>query len=239
MVKLTSSMPSPCASTTDAAGGRSRPKLWNSSHQVWGDYLNPGLRRISNLGPAAGWTTAASAPMWLPIGRTTSCATFVTGSGSPPAIPSASTLHRHMLDGRFFRNDPDVFSCSGDGKGRKFRNSTNSPPPSATPCSSSTTSWGTGLFLRRHISEYTPEQKQLLAEMFPSLEVKVTRFTNAGRSTPLNSKWKIRSIPPWSTWVPNLLPLDLPPGQVPSRLLICTGSLYWSPSRPPLPGPTK
>lgn len=139
----------------------------------------------------------------------------------------ASTLHRHMLDGRFFRNDPDVFLLRDGKRGRNFNK--------LTPAQRHTLFFlnnllGGLVFFSDDISEYTPEQKQLLAEMFPSLEAKVTRFTNAGDLYTIEFQVENKEYTALVNLGPKPASLDLPPGQwFHPRLLICTGSLHLEP----------
>ncbi len=85
-----------------------------------------------------------------------------------------STLHRHMLDKRFFGNDPDVFLLR-DGKKKVNENK-------LTPAQRHTlfvlnNLLGSLVFLSDDVDSYTPEQTQQLAEMFPWPETEVTGFT--------------------------------------------------------------
>ena len=84
-----------------------------------------------------------------------------------------STLHRHMLDKRFFGNDPDVFILR-DGKRGINENK-------LTPAQRHTLFFlnnllGSLVFLSDDVDSYTPEQAQQLAEMFPWPETTITEF---------------------------------------------------------------
>jgi alpha-galactosidase len=84
-----------------------------------------------------------------------------------------STLHRHMLDRRFFRNDPDVFILR-DGKPKVNENKLT--PNQRHTLFMLNNLLGGLIFLSDHVGEYSPKLKQQLAEMFPTLETDVTQF---------------------------------------------------------------
>lgn len=86
-----------------------------------------------------------------------------------------STLHRHMLDGRFFRNDPDVFILR-DGKAGVNANRLN--PEQRFTLFFLNNLLGGLVFFSDHVGEYTREQNELLAEMFPTQHPKITDFSH-------------------------------------------------------------
>ncbi|MTI96527.1 MAG: alpha-galactosidase [Firmicutes bacterium] len=87
-----------------------------------------------------------------------------------------STLHRQMLDRRFFRNDPDVFILR-DGK--LAINENKLTPDQRYTLFLVNNLLGGLVFFSEDITSYTPEQRELLSEMFPALETTVTRFENS------------------------------------------------------------
>lgn len=86
-----------------------------------------------------------------------------------------STLHRHMLDKRLFRNDPDVFILR-DGK--PGVNANKLTPQQRHTLFFLNNLLGSLVFLSDNIGEYTQEQKAGLAEMFPSLEPEITSIAH-------------------------------------------------------------
>lgn len=84
-----------------------------------------------------------------------------------------STLHRHMLDGRLFGNDPDVFMLR-DGKPRVNRNKLT--PPQRHTLFFLNNLLGRLVFFSDHVDQYTPEQKEQLAAMFPWPNTSITEF---------------------------------------------------------------
>lgn len=85
-----------------------------------------------------------------------------------------STLHRRMLDRRFFRNDPDVFILR-DGVAKVNENKLSTHQRHTLFMLNNLL--GGLIFLSDHVGEYTPEQKELLAEMFPVIETEIKDFT--------------------------------------------------------------
>lgn len=81
-----------------------------------------------------------------------------------------STLHRHMLDRRLFRNDPDVFILRDGKPGVNANKLTRRQRHTLFFLNNLL---GGLVFLSDHIGEYTPEQKELLAEMFPNQETEI------------------------------------------------------------------
>jgi len=88
-----------------------------------------------------------------------------------------STLHRHMLDQRLFRNDPDVFILR-DGKRRINENKLTAHQRHTLFFLNNLL--GGLIFLSDHVGEYSPAQKEQLAEMFPTLEPELTDFSMEG-----------------------------------------------------------
>lgn len=87
----------------------------------------------------------------------------------------ACTLHRHMLNGRFFGNDPDVFLLR-DGRSGATRNK-------LTPDQRHTllllkNLLGRMILFSDNVGEYTPQQKEQLAAIFPWPETSITGFAN-------------------------------------------------------------
>ena len=84
-----------------------------------------------------------------------------------------STLHRQMLDQRFFRNDPDVFILR-DGRPKVNQNKLSQHQRYTLFMLNNLL--GGLVFLSDHVGEYTGEQRNLLAQMFPSMETEITEF---------------------------------------------------------------
>lgn len=86
-----------------------------------------------------------------------------------------STLHRNMLDRRFFRNDPDVFLLR-DGKPGVNLNKLTSEQRHTLFFLNNLL--GGLIFFSDHVGEYNDSQKAQLAEMFPSMDPEITSFTH-------------------------------------------------------------
>lgn len=121
-----------------------------------------------------------------------------------------STLHRHMLDGRFFRNDPDVFILR-DGVPKLNENKLTHHQRHTLFFLNNLL--GGLVFLSDHIGEYTPEQKQVLAEMFPSLETEITRFDTQGEAYTIEFQTAGRRYVALANMSPHPTRLNLPQGQ--------------------------
>lgn len=121
-----------------------------------------------------------------------------------------STLHRHMLDQRFFRNDPDVFILR-DGQVKVNENK-------LTPDQRHTLFFlnnllGGLVFLSDNIAEYTPEQKLQLAEMFPGPETQVDSLTCQGDLYAIHFQAGTRSYLALTNLSDTAATASLPPGQ--------------------------
>lgn len=86
-----------------------------------------------------------------------------------------STLHRQMLDRRFFRNDPDVFILR-DGTRGVNENKLNLHQRHTLFFLNNLL--GGLVFFSDNVGEYTPKQKKQLAEMFPGEETEVTNLVS-------------------------------------------------------------
>jgi alpha-galactosidase len=139
----------------------------------------------------------------------------------------ASTLHRHMLDRRFFRNDPDVFLLR-DGVPKVNENKLSLAERHTLFFLNNLL--GGLVFLSDHVGEYTPEQQAQLAEMFPSLEAEITRFHYQGELFVIEFQVEEREYVALVNLSPKPAYLDLPPGQwFHPELKVCTGHLDLQP----------
>lgn len=139
----------------------------------------------------------------------------------------ASTLHRHVLDQRFFRNDPDVFLLR-DGVPGINENKLN--PIERHTLFFLNNLLGGLVFLSDHVGEHTPEQKAQLAEMFPSLETEITRFHCQGALYTIEFQVEEREYVALVNLSSKPASLSLPPGQwFHPELMICSGQLDLQP----------
>ncbi len=139
----------------------------------------------------------------------------------------ASTLHRHMLDKRVFRNDPDVFLLR-DGV-LKVNENKLSPMERYTLFFLNNLLGGL-VFLSDHVGEYTPGQQALLAEMFPNLETEITRFSSQKELYTIEFQVEAREYVALVNLSPKPAPLSLPPGQwFHPQLFVYSGELDLEP----------
>jgi alpha-galactosidase len=89
-----------------------------------------------------------------------------------------STLHRSVLDRRFFRNDPDVFLLRDGQRGRNLNKMSRDQRQTLFMLNNLL---GGLVFFSDDIANYTKEQRLQLAEMFPSRETEVMALKGYGQ----------------------------------------------------------
>lgn len=138
-----------------------------------------------------------------------------------------STLHRYMLDGRFFRNDPDVFILR-DGVPRVNKNKLSVNQRHTLFFLNNLL--GGLVFLSDHVGEYTPQQKEKLAEMFPNLETEITSFDPRGETYTITFRAQERDFVALANLSPRTTRLRLPEGQwFHPELFLASGELDLEP----------